>query len=101
MKVTEISIIPINFNNLKPEDVFKWLEEFGFHRYGVRHHIDPSKSDDPRYPREYVTSPAGLYTSVIIPKQYYDEDIFIIRNSEFEEIKTAFLSSSLKVKAEK
>lgn len=94
----EITIIPIDFNNLKPEDVFKWLEEFGFHRYGVRNYIDPSKSEDSRYPREYDNSPAGLYTSVIIPQQYYDETMFIIKKSDFERIKEAFQASLLKEK---
>ena len=94
----EISIIPIDFNNLKPEDVFKWLEEFGFHRYGVRHIIDPKKSDDPRYPSEYDNSPVGWYTHLGIPQQYYDETMFIIKKSDFERIKEAFQASLPKEK---
>ena len=90
MKVKEVSITKVDFDSLKAEDVFKWLEQFGFHRYGVRHHIDPSKSDDPRYPSERDESPIGWYTHLGIPSQYYNETMFIIRKSDFERIKKAY-----------
>lgn len=95
MGISEITIIPIDFNNLKPEDVFKWLEEFGLHRYGQRYYVDPKKRDDPRYPAEKDGSPIGWYTHLGVPQQYYDETMFIIKKSDFERIKEAFLSSKL------
>ena len=91
MTKKEVTIQAIDFNNLKPKDVFKWLEQFGFHRYGVRYHVDPSKRDDPRYPAEQDESPIGWYTHLTVPRQYYDENVFIIRESDFERIKEAFI----------
>jgi len=79
---------------LKPEDVFKWLEQFGFLRYVEKNYIIPSKSIDPRYPPDYISeSPEGLYTSMIVPEYNYNETMFIIRKSEFDRIKKSFEQS--------
>lgn len=100
MEVKEVSITTINYRHLKPEDVFKWLEKFGFLRYGCRHYIDPSERDDPRYPAERDESPVGWYTYLGIPSQHYDRTMFIIDKEQFDNIKQAFQTSLLKTAQE-
>jgi hypothetical protein len=90
MEVKEVTIQAIDLNNLKPEDVFTWLELFSFKRYGVRHHLDPSKTDDPRYPSECDESPVDWYTHLGVPSQYYDRNCIIIDEERYEQIKAAF-----------
>ncbi len=85
-----ISIIKIDFNTLKPEDVFEWLEQFGFKRYGVRYYVDPSKRDDPRYPAELDESPVGFYTKLSVTDNCYDKTMFIIDVDTFKKIKNSF-----------
>jgi len=105
MNIKEVSITAIDFNQLKPEDVFKWLEQFGFLRYVEKNYIIPSKSIDPRYPPDYVSdSPEGLYTSMIVPQSDYNQTMFIIRKYDFDRIKESFEESLQKqrnVKGEK
>lgn len=96
MEVKEVKLIAIDFDTMKPEDVFTWLEQFGFYRYGEKIFIDPKKSDDPRYPSENDNSPIDWYTFLQVPSQYYDETMFIIRKSDFERIKMAFQNSKVK-----
>lgn len=93
MEVKEVSITAINFKNLKPEDVFKWLEMFSFNRYGERHFIDPKKGDDPRYPSERDGSPPDWYTFLQVTSNCYDRDMIIIDEETYEKIKKAFLAS--------
>ena len=95
MEVKEVSITTINYRHLKPEDVFKWLEQFGFLRYGCNYNVDPSKRDDPRYPAERDQSPVGWYTHLGIPGQYYNRTMFIIDKEQFDTIKQAFHNSLL------
>jgi len=88
--IKELSVTAIDFNELKPEDVFKWLELFSFKRYGVRHKLDPKKTDDPRYPSERDESPIGWYTSLDVPSQYYDRTCIIIDEEHYNRIKKTF-----------
>ena len=93
MEVKEVTVTAINYRHLKPEDIFKWLEKFGFLRYGERYNVDPSKRDDPRYPAERDESPPGWYTHLSIPSQYYDRTMFIIDKKQFDRLKEAYHSS--------
>ena len=93
MEVNEISITAIKFSDIKPEDVFVWLEEFAFKRYGVRYYIDPSKRDDPRYPAERDKSSIDWYTHLAIPSQHYNRTMIIIDEELFNKIKQAFSKS--------
>jgi len=96
MGIKEVTIQCISFGEMKPEDVFTWFELFSFHRYGVRHKIDPKKTDDPRYPSERDESPIDWYTSLDVPSQYYDRDCIIIDEEQYEKIKAAFLKINRK-----
>ena len=97
MSVREISVTAIDFDRMKPEEVFKWLELFGFNRYVEKNWIVPSKSVDPRMPEGHVsTTPEGLFHSMIVPFYYYGETMFIIRQSEYDRIKETFLKAMKK-----
>ena len=99
MSIKEVSITAIDYNQLKPEDVFKWLEQFSFKRYVEKNYIIPSKSIDPRYPEGCVgDSPEGLYTSMIVPYYLYDKTLIIISEDEYDRIKQAFLKAVEAVK---
>ena len=92
MAIKSVSVEAIDFNNLKPEDLFKWLEKFGFKRYVSKKYIIPSKGEDPRliWPDE---SPEGLYSSVIIPEYNLGKTLFIIPMDQLDKIREAFESS--------
>ena len=92
----EVKIQAIDFDNLKPEDVFNWLELFTFKRYGERYHVDPSKRDDPRYPAERDESPIDWYTHLAVPSRCYDKTMVIIDEEMYEKIKAAFLKKGEK-----
>jgi len=92
MEVKEVSITKIDFDEMLPADVFTWLEEFGFKRYGAKYHVDPSKRDDPRYPAEQDESPVGWYTHLAVPSYCYDKTMFIIDYETFEKIKNQYHS---------
>ena len=93
MGIKEASLTKIDFNNLKPEDVFSWLEQFGFWRYVSEQYIIPNKSVDPRLikPDE---SPAGLYLGIIVPQFNLHEAVFVIRSDLFHKIKNAYHDST-------
>jgi len=95
MVIKEVSITAIDFNNLKSEDVFEWLEQWGFKRFVAEEYIIPSKGVDPRlkYPDN---SPEGLYTAVIVPNYHKGKFIWIIDFEMFEKIKSYFQQSLLK-----
>ena len=92
MKVKEVSITAIDFNNLKPEDVFKWLDQWGFKRFVAQEYIIPSKSVDPRliWPNE---SPEGLYHAIIVPDYHKGKFLWMIDLEMFEKIKSYFESA--------
>jgi len=96
MEVKKVTIQVVNYGQMKPEDIFTWLEQFSFIRYGTRNHIDPSKSDDPRYPSERDESPVDWYTFLQVPSQYYDQNCIIIGEEIYEKLKAAYLKSILK-----
>ena len=91
MAIKSVSVEAIDFNNLKPEDLFKWLEKFGFKRYVSKKYIIPSKGEDPRliWPDG---SPEGLYSSVIIPEYNLGKTLFIIPMEQFDRIHEVFES---------
>lgn len=93
MTIKEMSITTIDFDEMSPSDVFKWLEQFGFWRYVSEQYIIPKKSVDPRLikPDE---SPEGLYSGIIVPEFNLNESVFVIRRDLFYKIKEAFQSSS-------
>jgi len=95
MVIKEVSITAIDFNNLKSEDVFVWLEKFGFKRFVAEEYIIPSKGVDPRliWPDE---SPEGLYPSIIVPEYHKGKFLWIIDYEMFEKIKSYFQQSLLK-----
>jgi len=90
VEVKEITIQAINPDQMKPEDIFTWLEQFSFIRYGERNRIDPSKTDDPRYPSGLDESPIDWYTFLHVPSQYYDQNCVIIGEEMYEKLKAAF-----------
>ena len=91
MAIKSVSVEAIDFNNLKPEDVFKWLEKFGFKRRVSKKYIIPSKGENPQliWPDE---SPEGLYTSVIVPEFNLGKTLFIISMDQLDRIREAFES---------
>ncbi len=91
MSIKSVSVEAINFNNLKPEDVFKWLEKFGFKRRVTKKYIIPSKGEDPKliWPDG---SPEGLYPSVIVPKFNLGKTLFIIPMEQLDRIREVFES---------
>jgi len=92
MEFSEAQITAIDFNNLKPEDLFQWFEQLGFWRYVSEQYIIPEKSVDPRLikPDE---SPEGLYPGIIVPTYNLHESVFVIRRDIFHKIKDAFHTS--------
>ena len=91
MSIESISVEKIDFNDLKPEDVFKWLMKLGFKRYVTKQYIIPSKGEDPRliWPDE---SPEGLYTSVVVPEYNLGKTLFIIPMEQLDRIREVFES---------
>ena len=85
-----ISIESLDYNKITPENIFEWLELFAFKRYGVRHHIDPSKADDPRYASQHDGSPIGWYTHFGVPSRCYDKTHLIIDLEQYEKIKEKY-----------
>ena len=93
MEIKEASITKIDFNTLKPEDVFKWLELFGFKRYIYPHWIDPARSKNDQYPEDHVSeSPEGLYHACIVPNYHNGKFLWMIDEDTFEKIKRTFES---------
>lgn len=93
MEFSEAQIIAIDFNKFKPEDLFRWLEQFGFWRYVSEQYITPEKSVDPRL-IEPDQSPEGLYPGVIVPTYNLHEAVFVIRRDLYWKIKDAYNSST-------
>ena len=98
MTVREISITALNFDSMKPEQVFEWLELFGFYRYPIEYHLEPQKVTDQRYAHRF--NPLGkreikgdMYPMMIVPWYYLNETMFIIRESEYDRIKEQFLKA--------
>jgi len=96
--VREISITALNFDSMKPEQVFEWLELFGFNRYPLEYYIPSQKISDPRYAHRF--NPLGkreikgcMTPAMIVPYYYYGETMFIIRKSEYDRIKEQFLKA--------
>ena len=98
MGIKEISVTAIDFNNLNPEDVFKWLELFGFYRYPIEYHIESQKVTDKRYAHRFNPLgkreiKGGLSPMMIVPFYDVNETMFIIRKEQYEKIKEYFLKS--------
>ena len=98
MTVRDISITAIDFTQMKPENVFEWLELFGFNRYPLEYYLEPQKITDPRYAHRF--NPLGkreikgdMTPMMIVPYYYYGETMFIIRQSEYDRIKEVFLKA--------
>lgn len=91
MEIKEVTIQCINFNDMKPEDVFKWIEQFSFKRHVLNHWIDPKKSEKFTEWMEDSTLPAQLFPAVIIPEYHHRKNIVILEESMYEKIKGAFL----------
>ena len=91
MPFESISIESVDFNNLKPEDVFEWIMKFGSKRYVAKQYIIPSKGEDPRliYPDD---SPKGLYPTVIVPDYNLGKTLFIIPVDQLDKIRAIFES---------
>lgn len=93
MAIKELSITKIDFKELKSEDVFKWLELFGFKRYIHPHWIDPARSKNDQYPEDHISeSPERLYTACIVPQHHKGKFLWMIDSETFEKIKTVFES---------
>ena len=88
---TKVSIQAIDFKQMKPEDVFKWLELFSFKRYGEKYYIDPKKRVDPRYPVEIDESPPDWYTHLAVPSHYFNRNCIIIDEEQYNRIKENFI----------
>lgn len=97
--IKEVSVTAIDYNNLKPEDVFKWLELFGFHRYPIEYHLESQKVTDQRYAHRFNPLgkreiKGGTCPMMIVPWYDVNETMFIIRESEYDRIKKAFLEKT-------
>lgn len=92
MEIKSVSFGIVDFNLLKPEKVFEWLEEFGFKRYACQYYVKPSERRDKRYPAEQDKSPEGWYTHIGVPQNYFDNDktLFIIDAEMLNKIKKVF-----------
>ena len=87
----EVSITAIDFNEMKPEDVFKWIEQFSFTRHVLNHWMDYKKSEKFVEWMEDPTIEPGLCPSVIVPYYYHRKNIVILTEEMYDKIKTAFL----------
>jgi len=88
--MSEITVTAVDYRNMKPEDVFEWLELFLFRRYACKYHVDPKKRDDPRYPAEQDESPIGWYTHINVPSRFYGKNVVIMDEELYEKIKHRF-----------
>lgn len=96
MEVKEVTIQCINIDEMKPEDVFKWLEQFSFKRHVLNHWLDPKKSEKFKEWMEDSTLPAQLFPCVIVPEHHHRKNIVIIEESMYQKIKAAFLKVATK-----
>ena len=90
IEIKEISITAVDFNQMKPEDVFKWLERLSFKRRVLNHWIDTKKSEKFVEWMEDSTLEPRLYTSVIIPDYHHRKVIIIIEEEYYNKIKELF-----------
>jgi len=87
-----ISITSLDYNEIKPENIFAWLELFAFKRYGENIYTNPKEVDDPRYDVKNDNSPIDWYTYAQLPSQYYGKTVLIIDLEQYEKIKEKFKS---------
>ncbi len=93
--ITEVSVVAIDFNQMKPEDVFKWLKEFGYHRYPIVYRLEDQTVKDPRYVHERNLNGErevkGMdATMMIVPSYYFNKTMFLIDQETLDKIKKAF-----------
>ena len=100
IEVKEVTIQCINFNEMKPEDVFTWLEQFSFKRRVLNKWIDHKKSEKFKDWMEDPTTEPGLSPAVIIPYYHHRKVIIIIEEEMYEKIKAAFRKANEKMEIE-
>lgn len=99
-KITSMSIVAIDFKNVKIETLEDFLKLYGFTRRVEQFYIDFSKSNDPETEknrqalREHGFDPSpytepGLFHGMIVPDYHGNEVMFIIKESELKRILTA------------
>jgi len=91
--IKEVKITRIDFNQMKPEDVFTWLEQFSFKRHVLNKWIDIKKSEKFLEWMEDSTLDPQLFSAVIVPDFHHRKNLVIIEEEMYEKIKSAFLKN--------
>ncbi len=90
MEVKKITIQAINPDQMKPEDVFKWIEQFSFKRRVLNRWLDPGKSEKYVEWMEDSKTPAQLFPAMVVPEFYHRKVMVLIEEEKYEKLKAAF-----------
>ena len=93
MKIKEVTIQCIDFTQMKPEDVFTWIEQFSFKRRVLNKWIDTKKSEKYVEWMEDSTLDPQLFPAMIIPEYHHRKVMVIIEEEMYEKLKVAFLKN--------
>lgn len=98
MEVKKVTVQALNYNQMNPEDIFKWIEQFSFKRRVLNHWMDPGKSEKYVEWMEDNKTPAQLFPGMIVPTHHHREVMVLIEERMYEKLKAAFKENIRKVK---